>query len=41
MYKREICKNWSETGVCRYGGKCQFAHGFDELSESHVLYLGE
>lgn len=41
MYKREICKNWSETGVCRYGTKCQFAHGLDELSDNHVLYLSE
>ena len=26
-YKTELCKNWAETGHCRYGKKCQFAHG--------------
>lgn len=31
LYKTELCRNWKETGVCRYGTKCQFAHGGDEL----------
>jgi hypothetical protein len=31
MYKTELCRNWRETGVCRYGNKCQFAHGGDEI----------
>ena len=35
MYKRELCKNWQEVGFCRYGGKCQYAHGIDELSENN------
>mmetsp|Transcript_31541 Transcript_31541/g.30861 ORF Transcript_31541/g.30861 Transcript_31541/m.30861 type:complete len:140 (+) Transcript_31541:153-572(+) len=26
-YKTEMCKNWIEQGTCRYGSKCQFAHG--------------
>ena len=26
-YKRNICKNWFNTGSCRYGTSCQFAHG--------------
>lgn len=30
-YKTELCRSWSETGSCRYGGKCQFAHGEGEL----------
>jgi Zinc finger domain len=30
-YKTEMCKNWIEVGVCRYGNKCQFAHGDLEL----------
>ncbi len=30
-YKTEMCKNWIEIGVCRYGNKCQFAHGDFEL----------
>ena len=33
-YKRNICKNWSESGTCAYGTKCQYAHGYDEL---HVV----
>ena len=32
-YKREMCKNWTEVGFCRYGLKCQYAHGPDELAE--------
>lgn len=30
-YKTEMCKNWIEVGSCRYGNKCQFAHGEFEL----------
>ncbi len=30
-YKTEMCKNWIEVGHCRYGVKCQFAHGDHEL----------
>src|SRR5207244_1050975 len=26
-----MCKNWIEQGMCRYGQKCQFAHGEHEL----------
>ena len=31
LYKTELCRSFEETGVCRYGNKCQFAHGKDEL----------
>ncbi|OQR88333.1 hypothetical protein ACHHYP_06875 [Achlya hypogyna] len=31
LYKTELCKHFTETGTCRYGSKCQFAHGEDEL----------
>ena len=27
-----MCKNWIELGHCRYGRKCQFAHGYNELT---------
>lgn len=27
LYKTEICRNWEEKQSCRYGVKCQFAHG--------------
>lgn len=30
--KYEMCKNWKEKGICRYGEKCLFAHGAHELS---------
>lgn len=31
LYKTELCRSWEETGSCRYGSKCQFAHGKNEL----------
>ena len=31
LYKTEMCRSWEETGSCRYGAKCQFAHGSWEL----------
>jgi len=30
-YKTELCRSYAEMGHCRYGLKCQFAHGADEL----------
>jgi butyrate response factor 1 len=30
-YKTELCKSFNETGICRYGTKCQFAHGKEEV----------
>ncbi|XP_055333169.1 mRNA decay activator protein ZFP36-like [Paramacrobiotus metropolitanus] len=30
-YKTELCNTFVENGKCRYGEKCQFAHGLDEL----------
>lgn len=30
-FKTEMCKNWVEQGFCRYGNKCQFAHGTQEV----------
>lgn len=32
--KYEMCKNFRETGACRYGDKCLFAHGNHELTKS-------
>ncbi|XP_008811573.1 zinc finger CCCH domain-containing protein 9-like [Phoenix dactylifera] len=31
LYKTEICRSWDELGFCRYGSKCQYAHGKEEL----------
>ena len=28
-----MCKNWREKGNCKYGDKCLFAHGTDELTK--------
>jgi len=30
-YKTELCQSWISTGNCRYGAKCQYAHGKEEL----------
>lgn len=30
-YKTELCRPFSEHGTCKYGEKCQFAHGMAEL----------
>eukprot|EP00873_Tetraselmis_striata_P039636 jgi/Tetstr1/459900/TSEL_005242.t1 len=43
LYKTELCRSWSETGSCRYGLKCQFAHGAEELRpvQRHPKYKTE
>jgi len=33
LYKTKLCKNWSNTGSCPYGWKCQFAHGNHEMRQ--------
>ncbi|XP_013889627.1 zinc finger protein 36, C3H1 type-like 2-A [Austrofundulus limnaeus] len=30
-YKTELCRPFEESGSCKYGDKCQFAHGYQEL----------
>ncbi|XP_066530709.1 mRNA decay activator protein ZFP36L1a [Hoplias malabaricus] len=30
-YKTELCRPFEENGACKYGDKCQFAHGYHEL----------
>ncbi|XP_054455311.1 mRNA decay activator protein ZFP36 [Anoplopoma fimbria] len=42
-YKTELCRSFSESGLCKYGGKCQFAHGLDELRDlnRHPKYKTE
>ncbi|XP_056139572.1 mRNA decay activator protein ZFP36-like [Lampris incognitus] len=30
-YKTELCRGYQESGSCKYGSKCQFAHGEAEL----------
>jgi hypothetical protein len=40
LYKTELCHTWMETGRCRYGKACQFAHGEHELRSKnrHAKY---
>jgi hypothetical protein len=42
-YKTELCRSFEETRACRYGSKCQFAHGVRELREMprHPKYKTE
>jgi len=30
-YKTEMCRTFEENGTCKYGEKCQFAHGSHEI----------
>lgn len=43
LYKTEVCRSWEEFGTCRYGSKCQFAHGREELRpvQRHPKYKTE
>eukprot|EP00002_Diphylleia_rotans_P026508 TRINITY_DN528_c1_g2_i1.p1 TRINITY_DN528_c1_g2~~TRINITY_DN528_c1_g2_i1.p1 ORF type:complete len:397 (-),score=71.92 TRINITY_DN528_c1_g2_i1:346-1536(-) len=40
LYKTEMCRSFEETGSCRYGSRCQFAHGIHDLRvvERHPRY---
>ncbi|XP_022120526.2 protein TIS11 [Pieris rapae] len=42
-YKTELCRPFEEAGVCKYGDKCQFAHGIRELRnlQRHPKYKTE
>lgn len=42
-YKTELCRPFEEAGECKYGDKCQFAHGFHELRnlQRHPKYKTE
>ncbi|CAL1570332.1 unnamed protein product [Knipowitschia caucasica] len=42
-YKTELCRSFTENGLCKYGSKCQFAHGMDELRDlnRHPKYKTE
>ncbi|KAL2926237.1 mRNA decay activator protein ZFP36 [Bienertia sinuspersici] len=37
--KTGICKSFSSTGTCRFGDKCVFAHGTQELRKSRMMNL--
>ena len=44
-YKTEMCKSFSEHGICSYGNKCRFAHGkhdqFDKVISSQKYKIKE
>lgn len=42
-YKTELCRPFEENGKCKYGEKCQFAHGRHELRQMvrHPKYKTE
>ena len=42
-YKTELCRAYEERGQCRYGERCQFAHGVGELRsmQRHPKYKTE
>lgn len=42
-YKTELCRPFEEAGECKYGEKCQFAHGYNELRnlQRHPKYKTE
>lgn len=31
LYRTRPCRNWERFGKCRYGPRCQFAHGPEQL----------
>lgn len=43
LYKTEMCRTFEETGICKYGIKCQFAHDRAELRniQRHPRYKTE
>ncbi|KAI8097608.1 uncharacterized protein BX664DRAFT_383867 [Halteromyces radiatus] len=43
LYKTEFCRNWDEENACKYGDKCQYAHGQDDLRyvQRHPKYKTE
>lgn len=43
LYKTEMCRSFEETGTCKYGERCQFAHARNEIRciERHPRYKTE
>lgn len=43
LYKTELCRTFKEFSFCKYGTKCQFAHGIHELRtpQRHPKYKTE
>ena len=39
-YKSKVCKRWVNSGACKYGSKCVFAHSEEELQECLPVNIG-
>jgi len=39
-YKSKLCKTWANSGTCRYGNKCVFAHSEGELQKCLPINIG-
>jgi hypothetical protein len=37
-FKTELCNSFTTNGFCKYGNKCRFAHGKDELFDKSLAY---
>ncbi|XP_047335088.1 mRNA decay activator protein ZFP36-like [Impatiens glandulifera] len=37
FYKKDLCRSWEDLSQCRYGYKCQFAHGKEEMRPSRFI----
>jgi len=36
-YKTSMCKNWVDSGKCKFGNGCSFAHGPHELNNKDLI----
>ena len=36
-YKTELCITFTSTGFCKYGNRCRFAHGKNELFDKSAI----
>ena len=43
LFKTELCRSYEETGACKFGDKCLFAHGQNEMRQisKHPKYKTE
>lgn len=34
LIKTEMCRSWETNGACKYGDRCTFAHGVEDMREA-------
>lgn len=39
-YKTQLCKTWATEGECKYGKRCCYAHGEDEIRKANLSGRG-